>query len=100
MNRWHTQSRAVSDNALVVKDSDFNEICCIRESKDRTYGDQDEQDLRIASLISAAPELLIALQWATLFVQGYYDLDPDAHTEVSKQKLAECYAAMSTAWRK
>ena len=60
--KWDAQSRSMSDGALVVKDSEFNEICVIREKLDRHYrGEQEKTDQANAALIASAPDLLAAL---------------------------------------
>jgi len=59
---WVAQSRAMSDGALVVKDSEFNEICVIRERADRIYGSQNDTDMANSALIEAAPDLLAELE--------------------------------------
>ena len=65
--QWVAQSRGMSDGALVVKDQEFNEICVIRESADRSYGAQNDADIANATLIAAAPELMAALQACACF---------------------------------
>ena len=40
---WVVQSRSMSDGALVIKDADNNEVCCLVEKSDREYGKKDTE---------------------------------------------------------
>jgi hypothetical protein len=80
---WFAQSRAMSDGALVIKDSEFNELCVIRESADRIYGSQNDTDMANSALIKAAPDLLAALQACANALSRY------AHTDDSADCAAE-----------
>lgn len=59
---WEARSRSCSDSSLVVKDSQFDEICTIRDRLERVYGPKNDRDIANTNLIASAPDLLAALQ--------------------------------------
>lgn len=59
--QWTARARSMSDGSLVITNTDAEEVCVVRDRKDRHYGPQDDADIANASLIAAAPDLLAAL---------------------------------------
>jgi hypothetical protein len=59
---WEARSRSVSDGALIVTDSEHNELCCVVEKKYREYGPEDKQRIANAVLMAAAPLMLSTLK--------------------------------------
>ena len=48
---WVVQSRSMSDGALVIKDADHNEVCCLAEKADRKYGKKDSERIILGEWI-------------------------------------------------
>jgi hypothetical protein len=64
--QWRSESRSMSDNSLVIKDSEHNVICVIRNGEDRNYGPENDKDIehahRIVRAVNSHEKLLGALQ--------------------------------------
>lgn len=67
---WHTQSRSMCDNSLVVTADGGKEICLVRDRTLRDYSAEDREDMANSRLISAAPELLEALNALVSLAEG------------------------------
>ncbi len=75
---WRAQARSASDGSLVIKgdkESDYDEIACLRPKADRCYGPQEERDLANAAALAALPGLLAALEkaWERACVEAIRD---------------------------
>lgn len=81
---WLAQSRSLSDGSLVVNTGapDFNEICCLRDKKDRHYGQQDNTDQANALLIAAAPDLIAALEGLLESYAAYVGVDEVTNADI------------------
>ena len=98
---WVVQSRSMSDGALVIKDADNNEVCCLAEKADREYGKKDtERQLLgqyIINCVNSHDALARLAQGTVNWYESSGSSDPDTSSIGSDVLWSQARAALKIA---